>query len=278
MASQNQYQITESDLNNLRQWFSRYVKSFYSFDPIIQQALVLKENHSLRVCDEIINIGKHLDLNHNSLRLAEAMALFHDIGRFEQYTLYLTFVDKKSENHGELGVKVLKDKKALAALDEDTQELILKAISYHNRLSVPEDESHICIYFSKLLRDADKLDIFNLVSTYYYINHAERSAAVELDLPDSPEVSAEILDSLQEGKMIRIQQLRSLNDFKLLQMAWIYDINFQPTFQMIHERDYLKMIRETLPASERIDQIYFSLLSHLKRNSKFSAPKQLSLI
>jgi len=278
MESQNQYQITESDLNNLRQWFSRYVHSFYSSDPIVQQALVLKENHSLRVCDEIINIGKHLDLSHNSLMLAETMALFHDIGRFEQYTLYQTFVDKKSENHGELGVMVLQQKKALADLDEDTQELILKAISYHNRLSVPEDESHICIYFSKLLRDADKLDIFNLVSNYYYVNQAERSAAVELDLPDLPEVSAEILDSLQAGKMIRMQQLRSLNDFKLLQMAWIYDINFQPTFQMIHERHYLKMIRDTLPVSERIDQIYSRLLSHLKSNSEFSDPQQLSPI
>ena len=275
MASQNQYQLTESDLNNLKAWFFQYVQSFHSIDPIVQEAMVLKEKHSLRVCNEIRNIGKELGLDDNNMRLAEAMALFHDIGRFEQYTRYQTFVDKKSENHGELGVKVLQQEKALAALDEETQELILKAISYHNRLSVPEDESAVCIYFSKLLRDADKLDIFNLVSTYYYVDHAERSAAVELDLPDLPEVSAEIMDSLQEGKMISMQQLRSLNDFKLLQMAWVYDINCQPTFQMIHERGYLKKIRDTLPASERIDQIYFGLLSYLKRNSGFSDPKQL---
>jgi hypothetical protein len=145
-----------------------------------------------------------------------------------------------------------------------TRELILKAISYHNRLSIPEDESPVCIYFSKLLRDADKLDIFNLVSTYYHINHTERSAAVELDLPDTHEVSDEILTSLQEGKMISMQQLRSLNDFKLLQMGWVYDINCQPTFQMIYELDYLKKIRDTLPASERIDHIYSKLMSYLK--------------
>jgi hypothetical protein len=81
-------------LNNLKQWFSRYVQSFYSSDPIVQEALVLKENH------------------------------------------------------GGLGVKVLQHEKTLAALNEDTQELVLKTISYHNRLSVPEDESHMCIYFS----------------------------------------------------------------------------------------------------------------------------------
>ena len=85
-----------------------------------------------------------------------------------------------------------------------------------------------------------------------------------------PEVSEEVMASLNEGKKINMNHLRSLNDFKLLQMAWVYDINFQPTFQMIHERDYLKMIRDTLPASERIDQIFSRLLSHLKRSSEFS--------
>ncbi len=276
MAAQNHYQLTEPDLNNLKEWFSKYVQSFSSSNPIVQQALLLKEKHSLRVCKEILYIGKQLDLSHNNLRIAEAMALLHDIGRFEQFTRYQTFVDKKSENHGELGVKVLQQARALAALDEDTQDLILKAISYHNRLIIPDDETHICTYFSKLLRDADKLDIFYLVSTYYYGNEAQRSAAVELDLPDTPEVSEEIMTNLKEGKMISTHQLRTLNDFKLLQMAWIYDINYQATFQMIQEKDYLKKIRDTLPASKRIDQIYYRLLYHLKKCSEFSDSRQLS--
>ena len=276
MTSQNQYQVTESHLENLKQWFSGYVKSFYSTDPVVQQAIELKEKHSLRVCNEILNIGKKLILSDNNLRLAETMALFHDIGRFEQFTRYKTFVDKKSENHGELGVKVLQQEKTLVDLNEDTQVLILKAISYHNRLSVPEDESPACIYFSKLLRDADKLDIFNLVSTYYYSSNSERSAAIELDLPDTPTVSDEVMIGLHDGKIIGMQHLKSLNDFKLLQMAWIYDINYQPTFQMVHERGYIKKIRDTLPASKKIDQIYYRLLHHLKKCSEFIDLNHLS--
>lgn len=277
MTSQNQYQVTESHLENLKQWFSGYVKSFYSTDPVVQQTIELKEKHSLRVCNEILNIGKKLILSDNNLRIAETMALFHDIGRFEQFTRYKTFVDKKSENHGELGVKVLQQEKTLVDLNEDTQVLILKAISYHNRLSVPEDESPACIYFSKLLRDADKLDIFNLVSTYYYSSNSERSAAIELDLPDTPTVSDEVMIGLHDGKIIGMQHLKSLNDFKLLQMAWIYDINYQPTFQMVHERGYIKKIRDTLPASKKIDQIYYRLLHHLKKCSEFIDLNHLSL-
>ena len=263
LVCSNDFPVAESDLANLKQWFSRYVQSFYSSDPSIQKVLVLKEKHSLRVCNEILNIGKKLDLSNNSLRIAEIMALFHDVGRFEQFTRHQTFVDRKSENHAELGVRVLQQEQALAALDADTRGLILKAISYHNRLSVPEDESHRCIYFSKLLRDADKVDILNLFSIYYHTGLEERSATVELDLPDTPDFSEAVLTSLQNRNMISMHQLQSLNDFKLLQMAWVYDINFPPALQMIYERDYLKKIRDTLPASEKIDQAYSRLVSYL---------------
>lgn len=196
--------------------------------------------------------------------IAEVMALFHDIGRFEQFIRYRTFVDKKSENHGELGVKILQQEKVLAVLEEDTRELILKAILYHNRLLIPENESPVCIYFSRLLRDADKLDIFNLFSTYYYLDNSEKSSAVELDLPDVPEISGKVLNSLRQGSMVGIQHLRSVNDFKLLQMGWIYDINYQPTFRMIYERGYLQKIKDTLPSTEEIDSIYSSLMAYLK--------------
>lgn len=199
--------------------------------------------------------------------------MLHDIGRFEQLTRYGTFADKKSENHGELRVKVLQQGKVLTDLDEATQHLILKAISCHNCLHIPEGESPACTFFSRLLRDADKLDIFNIASTYYHINHAERNAAVELDLPDTPEVSQDVLDCLQAGKMIRMQQLRSLNDFKLLQMAWVYDINFPPTFRMVFERGYLKKIKDMLAASERINQIYSGLLTYLREYACYEGRK-----
>ncbi|MDI9571515.1 MAG: HD domain-containing protein [Pseudomonadota bacterium] len=259
--------ISEPQLIDLKNWFSRYVHSFKSSDPVVTQALALKVDHSLRVCDEIRNIGGQIALADGEMRLAEAMALVHDIGRFNQYFFYKTFVDKKSADHAQLGVAALRDGNALAGIDAGTSELILKAVSYHNRLHIPQDEGPTCVFFTKLLRDADKLDIYHLLSTYYYSHDAERSAAVELDLPDSSDVSDEILDTLLAREMVRMEQLRCLNDFKLLQMAWVYDLNFQPTFQLVYRRKYLESIRDTLPPSERIDRIYVELMSYLKEKA-----------
>lgn len=261
---QKEYFLTEANLDQFKEWFNKYVSSFHCRNQTIQKGLDLKEEHSLNVCKEILNIGRKLNLSQNNLRIAEAIALFHDIGRFEQFTRYQTFADKRSENHGELGVKVLEKEKVLDILEKDTQELILKAILYHNRLTIPENENQTCLFFSKLIRDADKLDIYDILSTYYYLDPSEKSSAVELDLPDIPEISQEVLNGLYHGHVISMQCLKSVNDFKLLQMGWIYDINYQPTLQMIYERNYLRKIKDTLPQRKEIDRIYSKLISYIK--------------
>lgn len=92
---------------------------------------------------------------------------------------------------------------------------------------------------------------------------------MELDLPDTPDVSEDVLISLQQGEVVSNRQLKTLNDFKLLQMAWVYDINFPPTLQIIHEKRYLNKIRDTLPSLEKIDQIYDRLVSYMDNRMEF---------
>ena len=83
----NDYNLSQGHLDEMKGWFFQYVKSCYSSNPVIQQPLKLKEDHSLRVCAAILDIGRKLSLSEKDLRIAEAMALFHDIGRFEQIPL-----------------------------------------------------------------------------------------------------------------------------------------------------------------------------------------------
>jgi len=65
-----------------------------------------------------------------------------------------------------------------------------------------------------------------------------------------------------------VESLKTLNDFKLLQMGWVYDINFPRTFQLIRERGYLKMIRDALPRSETILRVYSRVQSYLEENCR----------
>ena len=257
--------IDQDTFRELKAWFSAYVKSFQSENPAHQRNFDLKEDHTKRVCDEIREIGNSLALNEEDLRLAGTIALLHDIGRFEQYDRYKTFSDSRSEDHAALGIKVLSDNGVLNGLDPSTRELIFCAISNHNRAKLPDGMTEKCLFFTKLLRDADKLDIWWVVTDYYQRKNEPRNAALELELPDSPEISDKICADLMQEKSAHFKYAKTLNDFKLLQWGWLYDVNFQRTFQLIRERRYLEIILKALPRSEKIRKVYSTLRSYLEK-------------
>ena len=249
-----------------RKWFDGYVRSFKSDNSDFQQNIEMKEKHTLRVCNEILALGKELGLENGDLHLAEVLALFHDIGRFEQYARYQTFVDRNSENHAALGVKILLENDVLAGLDDRIQNLILRSISYHNRAALPREETEECLFFTKLLRDADKLDIWKVVTDYYRRKNRKRNVAIELGLPDTPGISEKVYKALMEEEIVYAGDLNNLNDFKLLQIGWIYSINFAPTFHHIKERKYLDIIRGCLPRTDQIDSIFSIVESYLDKH------------
>jgi hypothetical protein len=105
--------MIKADLEFFRQWFSGFCKSFYTADIGDQKNILLKEQHTFKVCENMIAIVKGLSLNDNYLMPAETVALFHDVGRFPQYARYKTFRDGISVNHGLLGaVKLLSSTKS----------------------------------------------------------------------------------------------------------------------------------------------------------------------
>jgi putative nucleotidyltransferase with HDIG domain len=247
----------ETVLSNLKSWFADYVKHFDSPDPDVQRNMDLKFEHTRRVCENILDIGRSLELSPGDLLIAEAAALLHDIGRFEQYRQYGTFADSKSENHAALGVKIIKENGLLDNFEADTAGIILRAVACHNRLEVPADGPPKFLLILRMLRDADKVDIWWVVTEYYRRTDGNRNPAVELDLPDTDEISDKVYEDLMAGNSARMSDMRVLNDFKLLQIGWIFDVNFPRTFELVRERGYLEAIRDALPkGSRRVGDIY----------------------
>lgn len=248
-------EIDERIVGDLKTWFDEYCSSFVSRDEDLKRNISLKQEHTIRVYEEIVSVGKDLGLNGKALALAEITALLHDVGRFEQYLKYRTFVDGKSIDHAQAGVDILRDKHVLDGLHPQTRNLVLTVISCHNRALLPDISDPACLFFARLLRDADKLDIYRVVTDYYRERDATRNTAIELDLPDVPEISQEVLHNLMAHRVIRHEQLITLNDFKLLQLAWIFDINFIPALRRICDRGYLEMIVRSLRGTHKTGEI-----------------------
>lgn len=244
------------ELYDLKIWFTNYVSTFKFSNPDLQQNINLKEEHTKLVCRDIILIGKQLGLNDDELRFAEILALFHDIGRFEQYARYRTFLDSKSVDHAELGIQILKKYNVLNQFDDEMKNLIISSIRYHNKPLLPEIETGTCLFYTKLLRDADKLDIWRVVIDYYNRKNGKKNDTIILDLPDTQGISHKVYDDLINRKTVDVKDVNNLNDLKLLQTGWIFDINFEPSVSYIKDHRYLERMREVLPESDEVKEIF----------------------
>ena len=258
---------------HFRKWFKSYVSRFYSGDPEIQKNFSLKEDHTWRVAREIHEIAASLSLPEEEICLAGITALFHDIGRFEQFALYRTFSDWKSENHAVLGIRILREERVLGELDPNLQKLIQAVIFWHNRAAPPQKGEDRMKLLSRLLRDADKLDIWRVITAAYKRRDGSRNLALEHNLPDDPRITPSVLEEVISGKPVSISLIKTRNDFKLLHLSWIFDINFAHTFRIIRERNYLEIIRDSLPDTGEVGRAYDAAAYHAQAGvSKPPAP------
>ncbi|MBW2741514.1 MAG: HD family phosphohydrolase, partial [Deltaproteobacteria bacterium] len=89
------------------------------------------------------------------------------------------------------------------------------------------------------------------------------SSAIELGLPDDPIYSQRVIESLKQRRLVLMQDLKTLNDFKLLQISWVFDLNFVPSFQTVQSRKYIEKLEETLPKSKEIKEAVQQAHDHL---------------
>lgn len=268
--------MEQEQLKKFRAWFDDYVAGFYGDDEFINANLKLKEDHTQRTCDQMLYLTKELGLSDEQIRLAEVIALFHDIGRFEQFIKYFTYNDPQSVNHCLLGLKVLRKKKVLETLDAEERRLIEKAIEYHGLKELPPDLDGECLLFAKLIRDADKIDSL-YVMTDCYRQYTENTPGfkLELELPDKTEYSHEVIMAILRGRRIDYCRLKTLNDMKLCLLAWVYDVNFVQTLKRIKQRRLLEMLVDFLPKTEDIKRVRKKIFEYVDfRISKETANKE----
>ena len=255
--------MTHQKLQQLEKWFIEYADSCIHEHPAAAEELLLKKDHTFRVQDGVRIMAAELRCNEALTLMGLAAALLHDVGRFRQYIEYGTFADSRSEDHAELGLKVIHENSLLEDCETNHAQMIVFAIRHHNKLSVPEEGDQEALFLAKMLRDADKLDIFRVVTGYYHDNDSEAISAM-LGLPDNDVISQPICHQIQEGSIPRMEHLASCNDLKLMQMSWIYDINFPVTLRMIQERGYPEMLYHSLPDLPVITKIYTAINQYIQ--------------
>lgn len=258
-------------LNRMHEWMSRYMRSFYSDDEEVQRGIVLKEKHTGYVTANCVELAKFLKLSTHDTELAEIIGLFHDVGRFRQFSIYKTFNDADSEDHAALALKVIDELEFFNELAAQDYEVLKFAIQNHNKKTVAPTDDERKMLFAKIIRDADKLDIYRVLEPFLaqedadkmpqFIKSAGRLVA---------DISPDFVENFVTGNQADFRKIRTNGDRKIVRLMWLYDINFSWTMKKIVERDYIEKIVSNLPMDEKIAEGVRRLKVHVDKKLKES--------
>ena len=255
----------EELLQEMHAWMNVYMRSFRADDPDVMRGIRLKEIHTGYVTANARALAKHLGCNAHDVALAEIIGLFHDVGRFRQYAVYQTFNDAQSEDHAELGLKVLAEEvDFLARLRPQDADIVRFSIKYHNKKEIAPMDDERKLFFSKLIRDADKLDIYRVLLPFLAPDAAEKAPHF-VPSDAAQEVSPEFVADFAAGRQADYYRLRTHGDRKIVRLMWIYDINFMWTLRRIVERGYVDAFIESLPAQDGIAEGVARLRAYIER-------------
>ncbi len=248
--------MTVSELSAAEVWFGIYTAGYREMDGMSQTMFEQKFSHSLRVAELAAMIAGELGWPLPEQRLAKAIGLVHDIGRFPQLAKHDTMADASSFDHGMMGLRVLQSADWQETLAKPDWRALCTSVRDHNNAQIPLGLDERDERFLRLIRDADKLDIMAFV-----LESIERDGFVELPrmLPHVSldwTVSARVLDEALETRSVATGRLRSMADFVVMLGTWIYDLNYQPTRRLARDRRLLEQFQDLLPEGPQVDKLF----------------------
>ena len=243
-------------INISTEWFNNYCNSFRELSDKQQLNFEIKREHSHRVAEIALEISKKMEWANEECETAFLVGLLHDMGRFQQLVQYDTFNDEKSVDHAELAVNILKEENLFEVLKVANKELFFAAILNHNKFKIQEDLSGQELLHARLIRDADKLDIFRALTEYYSKRNGPANHALTWELQKGTVVSAAAAKEVLAGKMVSRKNVLTEMDVKIMQLSWVYDLNFRPAFEYLNKNRYLENIYNSLPKNDLVIEIY----------------------
>jgi hypothetical protein len=238
--------MTTETLDLLTHRFCAYVDRF-RIDGVLHPMHQLKLEHTIRVAADAHAIAAGMNWPDEEVCLAEAVGLFHDIARFPQFQQYRSFSDADTTDHGDLGFQTLEKEGLLDGVATEPRALILHSVQYHNKRDLPRmltahEEKHL-----RLIRDADRLDIFfigwHTIKTGHIHDHPEIIMNIDFKGPPTPAV----LEQFERGDKIDYRDMKSMADRFVLQLSWIHDMSYDSTKRLVRERGILEKFIDVLP-------------------------------
>ncbi len=232
------------EIDVIREEVIKYIKTF----DLTNKDIKSKYFHTLEVEKIMQELASRLCLKEEQIKLARVIGLLHDIGRFEQIKQYNNLIDRKTVDHADYGVELLFKKGLITQfkVSDNYYSVIEKAIKYHNKLDIPNDLNSFEDMFVKMIRDADKIDIYRV-----------RGNEIENKFIDIP--NPEIVNDFMNELTIDLKKKTNKTDSVICVMAFIYDINYRESLIILNKTEYYSKFLSTIEVSEELTDLFVKL-------------------
>lgn len=214
----------------------------------------LKYDHTHYVATISEQIATRLGLSEEDVELAWEIGMLHDIGRFEQLRRYNTFSDVDSIDHAEFGADLLFSEGLLERFEDEIREeyadeasilkqkerlvIIEKAIRNHNKYRLPDNLTERELLFCKIIRDADKIDIFRV---NVMIPQAEIYNSTEEEIRTA-DISEEVLAAVLEGHAVERHLHQTVVDHIVGHLALAFELEFPISRELLKSQGYYEKL------------------------------------
>lgn len=237
------------DRNRVQESFENYLSIYQRMDTKVQ----MKKKHTYRVADLSYKIAESLTDDNEYKNLCWLIGLLHDIGRFEQLKRFGTFLDSESVDHAELGADILfKDsviEQFLAVpitdMNCDQENRIIElSIRNHNKYRIQDGLNDEQRFFCNVIRDADKVDIFRVISeTPYELRMSKKQS-------DSLEPAREeVMRCIESHSSVKTLENMTRFESSIMGCAMGFDLVYERSKEIVREQGYFKKMLQYEPKS-----------------------------
>ena len=217
--------------------FNKYLENYN----LKNESIKLKIMHTYETVKMSEYITTKLGLDKENINLSKLIALLHDIGRFEQIKNCGKFDDNKY-NHANYAINALFKKKLINNFIKDRKYdyIIASAIYNHNKFKIEDSLSDIELLHCKIIRDSDKLDNFrvkkdNKLENIFPKIYNKKTINYET-------ITLKVYHDFMKHKCIKKDDRKTIIDYWVCVIAFIYDLNFDISLKYIYENNYIDIL------------------------------------
>lgn len=231
-----------------------------------------KKVHTREVAKNCRMIAEKMGLDEYDCDMAWVIGLLHDFARFGQAVMTHSFIDSDRFNHARLGARLLFTHQLINDIipgyDKmcEADKLVMeKAVLHHGDYELPDDLSGRERLFGRIIRDADKLDIFRVVVTEGVLNLYGCSLEELLKTDISPAIE----EAFYEHRPAEYPKRVTHADFLMAHIALFFGLEEEVSRQRAIEQGYLVRMMDIEFADPLVQKKYLGMKEQVKTRGRF---------